>query len=624
MLQNGIPSNAYTFAGIFTKVLGLEPGKQAHCVAIKMGDFGNVFVGCSVLNMYCKVGCLMDGRKVFDKMPERNSVSWAAMISGYAIQRLALETMGLFKDMVFLGEVGVNEFILTSVLSALTLPELVVSGKQVHCLAVKNGLLCIVSVGNAMVTMYAKCGTLDDALRTFELLSDKNAITWSAMITGFAQSGDSEKALRLFSKMHFSMMSPSEYTLVGVLNACSDLGAAREGKQVHGYLVKLGFESQIYIMTALVDMYAKSNCILDARRGFDYLQAPDIVLWTSMIGGYVQNGENEVALSLYCKMQAAGILPNELTMTSVIKACSSLAALEQGKQVHARIIKYGFSLEVPVGSALTTMYAKCGCRDDGDLIFRRTNVRDVISWNSMISGLAQNGYGNEALDLFEDMRLEGTKPDHVTFVNVLSACSHMGLVDRGWIYLKMMTNEFWLVPKLEHYACMVDLLSRAGKLLEAKDFIESISIDHGLCLWRILLSACRNYRDYELGAYAGEKLMELGSQESSAYVLLSSIYTALDKKDDVERVRKMMSLRGVNKEPGCSWIELKSQVHVFVVGDQLHPQIKEIRRELQILSKFIEEERYEHPYNLILTDYESSVDREIVCAPEERAVCCSI
>lgn len=574
------------------------------------------------MSMYCKLGCLVDARKVFDKMPERNSVSWAGMISGYAIQRLAPEAFGLFRLMVCRGEVGVNEFVLTSVLSALTVPELVVSGRQVHCLSVKNGLLCIVSVGNAVVTMYAKCGTLEDALRTFELLSDKNAITWSAMITGFSQSGDSEKALKLFSKMHFSRMAPSEYTLVAVLNACSDLGAAGQGKQVHSYLVKLGFESQIYIMTALVDMYAKSSCILDARRGFDYLRAPDIVLWTSMIGGYVQNGENEVALSLYCKMQAEGILPNELTMTSVIKACSSLAALEQGKQVHARIIKYGLSLEVPVGSALTTMYAKCGCLDDGDLIFRRTPGRDVVSWNSMISGLSQNGYGYEALKLFEDMRLEGTKPDHVTFVNVLSACSHMGLVERSWTYLTMMSDEFGLLPKLEHYACMVDVLSRAGRLVEAKDFIESVSVDHGLCLWRILLSACRNYRAYELGAYAGEKLMELGSQESSAYVLLSSIYTALDRRQDVERVRRMMSLRGVNKEPGCSWIELKNQVHVFVVADQLHPQIKEIRRELQILGKFVEEEGYWDPSDLISSDYESWVDEKT--ASEEQVTCFSI
>jgi pentatricopeptide repeat protein len=441
--------------------------------------------------------------------------------------------------------------------------------------------------------MYAKCGSLDDALKTFEESSDKNSITWSAMITGFAQSGDSHKALNLFSHMHLSGTKPSEFTFVGVINACSDIGTVVEGKQMHGYSLKMGYESQIYIMTALVDMYAKCGSIADARKGFDYLQEPDIVLWTSMIGGYVQNGENEGALNLYCRMQMEGVMPNELTMASVLKACSSLAALEQGRQIHAGIVKHGFSLEVPIGSALSTMYAKCGSLEDGGFVFRRMPMRDVVSWNAMISGLSQNGRGHEALELFEEMQLEGTKPDYVTFVNILSACSHMGSVERGWVYFKMMFDKFGLVPRVEHYACMVDILSRAGKLNEAKEFIESATVDHGMCLWRILLSACRNYRNYELGAYAGEKLMELGSQESSAYILLSSIYTSLGKWEDVERVRRMMKLRGVNKDPGCSWIDLQSITHVFVAGEQMHPQIGEIRAELRMLTKQMKDEGYE-------------------------------
>ncbi|PSS32800.1 Pentatricopeptide repeat-containing protein [Actinidia chinensis var. chinensis] len=468
--QNAYP-NVHTFAGVFTAVLGLRDplgvGKQAHSAAVKIGGCADVFVGTSLLNMYCKLGLVLVARKVFDRMPERNSVSWAAMISGYAVQRDSGQAMGLFRLMMGVEKEGVHEFVLTSVLSAFTLPEFIDNGKQIHCYAIKHGVLSVVSVGNAVVTMYGKCGRLDDSVQV-ELLSNKNAITWSVMITGFSQSVDSGKALKLFSKMHFSGMMPSEFTLVGVLNACSDISAAGEGKQVHGYLVKLGFESQIYIMTALVDMYAKSCCVADARKGFDYLQEPDIVLWTSMIGGYVQNGENEDALILYGKMQMGGILPNELTMAGVLKACSSLAALEQGKQIHARVVKYGFGLEVPIGSVLSIMYAKCGSLEDGNVVFKRMPVRDVVAWNSMISGLSQNGIGNEALDLFEEMRSEGTKPDYVTFVNILLTCNQMGLVERGWGYFNMMSNEFGIVPRVEHYACMVDLLSRAGRFKEAK------------------------------------------------------------------------------------------------------------------------------------------------------------
>lgn len=594
--ENTLP-NAHTFAGVFTAAsssLETFGGLQAHALAIKTSSFYDVFVGSSLLNMYCKIGCLLDARKVFDRIPERNSVSWSTMISGYAMERMASEAWELF--LLLRREEGIhNEFIYTGVLSALTVPELVHYGKQIHCLAFKNGLLSIVSVGNALVTMYGKCGCLDDALKTFEFSGDKNSITWSAMITGYAQAGDSHEALKLFSYMHFNGNKPSEFTFVGVINACSDIGALKEGKQMHGYSLKMGYESQIYIMTALVDMYAKCGSLVDARNGFDYLKEPDIVLWTSMIGGYAQNGENETALTLYCRMQMEGILPNELTMASVLRACSSLAALEQGKQIHARTIKYGFNLEVPIGSALSTMYAKCGSLEDGNLVFRRMPTRDILSWNAMISGLSQNGEGFKALELFEEMRQGTTKPDYVTFVNILSACSHMGLVERGKVYFKMMRDEFGIVPRVEHYACMVDILSRAGKLQEAKEFIESVTIDHGMYLWRILLGACRNYRNYELGAYAGEKLMELGSEESSAYVLLSSIYAALGRSDDVERVRRVMKLRGVNKDPGCSWIELKSQVHVFVVGDQIHPQIVNIRSELRRLRKHMKDECYESP-----------------------------
>ncbi|GMH19661.1 hypothetical protein Nepgr_021502 [Nepenthes gracilis] len=597
--QNTLP-NAHTFVGIFNAmsnscdVLG---GRKAHSLAIKTDICWDVFVGSSLINMYCKLGPIDDARQAFDRMPERNSVSWATMVSGYAMHRMAVEAVGVFKLMMQCQQERENEFVLSSVLSALALPEFVDIGRQVHCIAIKDSLVWIASVGNALVTMYSKCGSVRDALQTFEMSSDKNSITWSAMITGLAQSSNSKEALTLFSRMHYCGIHPSEYTFVGVVNACSDIAAIVEGKQLHCYLVKMGFENQIYIITALVDMYAKCGSIDDSRKGFDYLQEPDVVLWTSMIAGFAQNGDNESALSLYGRMEAKGIPPNELTVASILKACSSLAALDQGKQVHARVIKYGFILEVTIGSALSTMYTKCGSVEDGNLVFRRMIARDIVSWNAMISGISQNGCSNEALELFEEMIMEGIKPDAVTFVNILSACSRMGLVERGWKYFNMMSDVFAIAPALEHYACMVDVLSRAGRLIEAKEFIETAKVDHGMCLWRILLSACRNYRDYDLGAYAGEKLMELGSQESSAYVMLSKIYTALGKVDDVQRVMRLMKLRGVGKEPGCSWIELKNLFHVFAVGDQMHPQITEIQAKLQILTKQMIDEGYRPAYD---------------------------
>ncbi|KNA11611.1 hypothetical protein SOVF_133460 [Spinacia oleracea] len=601
--ENCLP-NGHTFAGVFTALSNLGDGwggKQVHSLAIKTDYCGDVVVGSAILNMYCKSGFMDDARNMFDKMPERNSVSWATMISGYAARGEAEEAVGVFKLILQEEEERGSAFFLTSVLSSLAIPELIDIGKEVHCFAVKVGVNWIVEVRNALVTMYLKCGSPENALQMFVLSNDKSPIMWSAMVTGFAQSGHSRKALELFSTMHYSGVRPSEYTFVGVINACSDVGAVEEGRQVHSYSVKMGFEDQMYIITALVDMYAKSGSIIDARKGFDCLQEPDVVLWTSMIGGYIQHGDNEEALSLYGKMEEEGILPNDLTIASVLKGCSSLAALEQGKQVHARAIKYGLSQEMTVGSSLSSMYAKCGCIVEGNIAFRRMKSKDIVSWNAMISGLAQNGCSEKALELFEEMKSEGVKPDNVTFVNILSACSHMGLVERAWEYFNMISNEFNLEPGLEHYACMVDVYSRAGRLTEAKEFIESATLDHGMCLWRILLSACRNHGHYELGAYAGEKLMELGSQESSAYVLLSRIYTALGRLDDVGRVMRLMKLRRVGKEPGCSWIELKNLVHVFVVGDQKHPEIADICSWLRILTKQMIDEGYRPAYDSFFT-----------------------
>ncbi|KAJ0987156.1 hypothetical protein J5N97_005512 [Dioscorea zingiberensis] len=601
MRTEPIIPNAFTFAGVFTAASYVGDGfagRESHCIAVKTGSCGDVFVGSSLLTMYCKLGLLSDARKVFDNMSQRNSVSWAAMISGYAAEKRGTEAFVMFKLMLARGESDVNEFALTSVLSALYLPEYLDKGRQVHGLAIKNGLSSFVPVGNSLVTLYAKCERMDDSLSVFDETSEdadrKNSITWSAVITGYSQNGHSDKALELFSKMHSAGVQPSEFTFVGVLNACADRMVLLHGKEAHGYLLKLGFELQVYIKSALVHMYAQCGCIDEARRAFDQLHhEADVVLWSTMIGGHVQNGDHEEALALYGRMERQSISPNDLTLASVLKACSNLAALEQGKQVHARVLKYGFRSAIPVGSALSTMYAKCGSLEDCRLVFQRMPSKDIVAWNSIIAGFSHNGRGEDALELFEEMKLGGTEPDHVTFVNLLCACSHMGLVEKGWFFFRLMQDEYGLVAKVEHYACMVDILSRAGLVENAKEFIESVPIDHGTSLWRILLAACRDRRSVDTGAYAGERLLELGTQDSSAYILLSNIYAALNRWDDVERVRRTMRERGVNKDPGCSWIEFKSGVHVFVSRELLHPQIKEIKEQVRRLTKHMRLEGYQ-------------------------------
>ncbi|CAN6250895.1 unnamed protein product [Urochloa humidicola] len=593
-----LPSS-HSFAAAFTaaaRARSASAGAAAHALACKLPSSdasGNVFISTALLNMYCKLGITSDARRVFDGMPQRNAVSWTAMVSGYAVGKCSAEAFEIFRLMLQECPSEKNEFVTTAVLSAVSVPSALLMGVQVHGLVVKDGLVGFVSVENSLVTLYAKADYMEAALQVFKSSKERNSITWSAMITGYAQNGEADSAARMFLQMHAAGFSPTEFTFVGVLNACSDMGALAVGKQAHGLMVKLGFEMEVYVKSALVDMYAKCGCIDDAKGGFQQLyDVDDVVLWTAMIAGHVQNGELEEALVLYAKMDKEGIMPSNLTIPSVLRACACLAALEPGKQLHAQIIKCGFSLDGSVGSALSTMYSKCGKLEDGMAVFRSMADRDVIAWNSIISGLSQNGCGNDALDLFEEMKLEGTAPDHITFINVLCACSHMGLVDRGWFYFRSMTKDYSLIPRLDHYACMVDILSRAGQLKEAKDFIESITVDHGTWLWGIVLGACRSLRDFDVGAYAGEKLMELGSEDSSAYILLSNIYAAQRKWNDVERVRRLMRLRGVSKDLGCSWVELNSRVHAFVVGEQQHPEAANINVELIRLAKHMKDEGY--------------------------------
>nr|UPT49724.1 pentatricopeptide repeat protein AaPPR1259 [Agave angustifolia] len=441
------------------------------------------------------------------------------------------------------------------------------------------------------------------------------------MVTGYAQNGEFEKALRLFSRMQLQGIWPNQFTFVGVLNACGDLTSLLEGKQIHAYLVKLGFELQVYIKSALVDMYAKCGNIEDARKGFDQLNKScdaDTVLWSTMIGGYVKNGHEEEALALFVMMQKEGILPNNLTIATVLRACSSLAALEQGKQIHAQALKYGFGLGIPLGSALSTMYAKSGNLDDCSLVFRRMAQRDVIAWNSVISGFSQNGYGVEALDLFEEMKLEGTEPDNVTFINLLFTCSHMGLVERGWSYFRSMYKDHDLVPKVEHYACMVDLLGRAGKLTEAREFIERIPIQPDSSVWGALLGACRMHPNVEIAELAARSLFELDSKNSGRYILLSNVYTSLGKIEEANRIRSLMRRKGVRKTAGYSVIEVKNKVYKFSVGDKMKPHTDMIYRELDILMARIREAGYVPNTNFALHDVEEEAKESSLYVHSEK------
>eukprot|EP01018_Ginkgo_biloba_P033469 Gb_14617 [translate_table: standard] len=679
----GICSDSDIYASILqccAKMEAMTEGKHMHAHLTKAGFHQDVFLGNNLVNMYVKCQNLADARLVFDKIPKRDVVSWTAMMAGYAQNGHGEEALKLFCRMQRHGVVP-NQFTFATVVKACASLADMKQGKQVHNLVIATGFESDVAVTNALVDMYAKCGSildaakvfaemptpnslstntmiaayarngcLVDAVKLFNQIHKPNASSWNAMISGYVQNGQGKEALKLLYRMQQAKVKPDHFTFGSALSACASLAALEQGKQVHTQIIRNGLELVFIVGNALVDMYAKCKSIESARQVFDKIVRRDAVSWTAMIAGYVQNGYlNEAlklfsqmpkpdiiawnamiakcaqktycddALKLFIRMQSSGTKPDHFTFGSALSACSSLSVLQQGRQVHAHIIGTGFEFDVVVGNAIVDMYAKCGSIADACNMFDKMPARNMVSWTTMITGCAQHGRGEEALYLFQQMLEEGMKPNEITYVGVLSACNHAGLADEGCHYFNSMSQEHGIIPTVEHYSCMVDILGRAGWLDEAEAFIKEMPIEPNVAIWGALLGACRIHGNVELGKKAAEHLLELEMQDAGTYVLLSNIYAAAGRWDDVTNVRKMMRARRVKKQPGCSWIEIKNRTHTFVAGDRLHPQSEEIYAELQSLSEQLKEAGYVADTNLVLMhDVEEEQKELLLCHHSEK------
>eukprot|EP01018_Ginkgo_biloba_P027654 Gb_41804 [translate_table: standard] len=592
-----------TVLGAFGSPAALQEGKQVHAHIIKTGFESHMFVGNSLVTMYSKSGSIADARTVFDKMPKRDMIAWTGMIARYAQHEHVREAVELFRQMLQT-DIKLDHITFAIVISACGSQETLEQGKQVHTYITKTRIEPDVNIENALITLYAKGGSIEDSRKVFDRMQKRDKVSWNAMIAGYAQSRNNDEALKLFCQMQQAGMEVDHITFTSILGACANLESLEGGKPVHATIIKAGYESDVFAGNALLSMYARCGRIEAAQNMFEELHYQDVVSWNAMITGYDQNGYGEEALKLLCKMQREGMKPNMFTFVSVLSACASLAALEQGKQVHACIVKTGFEADVSVDNALITMYAKCGRIEDARKVFNNMFDQNVVTWNAIIARYAQHGNGTEALQLFEQMQSVAMKPDEITFVGVLSACSHVGLVDEGCWYFDSMNRDHGITPKMEHYACMVDLFGRAGYLTEAEDFIYKMPCQPGALVWRTLLGACRVHGNMELGNVAAECLLELEPGDPASYVLLSNIYAAAGRWVDRAKVIKMMKDRDVKKEPGRSWIEVKNRVHAFVVEDRSHPQMIEIYAKLDELTRQIKQAGYVPDMNFVLHDVE--------------------
>ncbi|KAJ9174203.1 hypothetical protein P3X46_017254 [Hevea brasiliensis] len=537
-----------------SELRNIDEGRKIHSQIIKAVN-PDSFVLTGLVDMYAKCGEIECSRDVFDECLDRNVVSWTSMIAGYVQNDCPVEGLILFNRMRE-GLIAANQFTVGSLVTACTKLGALHQGKWVHGYAIKNGVELNSYVVTALLDMYVKCGVIRDARSVFDKLSSIDLVSWTAMIVGYTQSGFSNEALKLFMNKKWVDISPNNVTIVSVLSACAQLGNLNLGRSVHGLGIKLGFEEPA-VVNALVDMYAKCRMNRDARYIFETVSDKDVVAWNSIISGYNQNGSAYEALELFRQMRMGSLLPDAVTLVSVFSACAFIGALRVGSSLHAYSIKGGLlSSNVYVGTALLTLYAKCGDAKSARTIFDGMGEKNTVTWSAMIGGYGIQGDGGGSLALFNDMLGEELKPNEVIFTAILSACSHTGMVGEGWNLFISMCQEYNFVPSDKHYACMVDLLARSGRLEEAWDFIEKMPVQPEVSLFGAFLHGCGLHSRFDLGEIAIRRMRELHPDKACYYVLMCNLYASDGRWNQVKEVRELMKHKGLIKTPGCSLMEM--------------------------------------------------------------------
>ncbi|XP_031492494.1 pentatricopeptide repeat-containing protein At2g33680-like [Nymphaea colorata] len=449
---------------------------------------------------------------------------------------------------------------LSSLLQRCVSAKSLCNSKALHAHLLTTGILADIYFQTKLLLAYAKCGDLHTASHLFDAINPKNDVAWNAILAGFSQHGHHQETLDAFSVMYKSAVAPDSYSFAGALVASAALKQLVFGRQTHACIAKSGWGSSVFVATALVDMYGKCSSVADSRKVFDEMPQRNAVTWNAMICACcAEEPDCQEGLVLFRQMVwTSGLAPDRFTLAAVLRLCSSTAAMEQGKQVHGHAIKRSLE-DVFVQSCLVEMYSKCGFIEIARRVFERSKNRgDLVLWTAMISGYGKHGKSEQVVELFDRMLSEGIKPDDVTFVVVLSACSHQGLVNKGCNYFRSMVIHHGIQPKEEHYACLMDLLGRAGKLEEAWDLVKEIPTNAvSPSLWGALLGACSNLANLELGKQAAERVFELDPQNARSYVVLSNLYASVGRWEEIEELRQKMNARGVKKEAGCSWIEMK-------------------------------------------------------------------
>lgn len=476
----------------------------------------------------------------------------------------------------------------------------------IHCLGIQMGIEGDVSVANTWVSAYAKCGDLGMAEMVFGWIDQglRTVVSWNSMFSGYAYFEESVKAVGLYKWMVYDGVWPDVSTILSLLSSCVTTDALCHGKSIHCHGVRLGCVFNVPVRNSLISMYSKCGDIEAARSVFDSVRDRTCVSWNAIIGGYAEKGDLDEALALFRSMEAVGQKPDIVTLLYMISCCGQTGSFEVGRWIDNYAISNGKKHNVTVCNALIDMYAKCGSIRDAWELFSTMQGKTVVSWTSMISGCALNGEFKEALDLFCLMLELGLKPNHITFLAVLQACTHAGLLEKGRECFDMMTKVHKINPGLVHYSCMADLLGRRGKLKEALEFIEKMPFKPDAGIWGALLSACKNYHNVEIGEYATHRLFELEPEAAAPYVEMANLYASAGRWDGVARIRKLMKGNQVTKSAGQSFVQVNETICKFTVEDRSHSEHQLIYDVLDGLALLLKKEKIHHAVMEELIDYQ--------------------
>ncbi|EPS73842.1 hypothetical protein M569_00905 [Genlisea aurea] len=620
MRLRNVEPNFFTYSAVLGALAdesAVESGAQLHGMAVKHGL--NSILGNSLVSLYAKCGMIREAEDAFDDTQLKDAVSWNGMMEGFITNGFELEALEVFSRMRLAAScVRLTESTFATVLKLCGNLKEVGFVRQIHSQVVKYGYDCYDNITTNLMVCYMKTSEMNEAAKFFSSVINggvPSVISWTAIIKGYQQNGREEEAIDMFLEMKRWKVKPNHFTYSTIISLLPE----RSLFQVHAEVVKVSYESSPSVGTALLDAYTKLGRINDAAKAFERIEEKDIVAWSAMVVAYAQQDNTEGAVKVYQKLVNEGINPNEYTFSSIINACAiQSAATEQGKQFHANSIKFGYNNALMVSSALVTMYSKKGDIESANTVFSRQQERDTVSWNSMISGYAQHGYGEKALKIFREMQNRNIQMDEITFIGVISACTHAGMIQEGEMYFDMMVKKLHLSPTMEIYSCMVDLYGRAGMLTKATALIDQMPFPAGPTVWRTLLAACRVHGHLELGKIAAEKLISFQPQDSSAYVLLANLCAAAGNWMGRAQVRKMMDEKEIKKETGFSWIEVKNKTYSFMAGDVSHPLSDQIYAKLAQVSIRLKEKGYRPDTTYVLHDIEEEQKEAMLSRHSER------